>query len=167
MPTFKYTAKETTGKTVSGILEYSDKELLIDALRKKDLVIISIEETAKRRIVFFGGSVKLDEIVIFSRQLATMVDAGIPILQSLEALSEQTSHPTFKMALNAIREDIQVGSSLSSAFEKHPKIFDAELLAIKKLAEKHPKKRFGVMFPQIISVEEVKKAKQILILMKN
>ena len=71
-----------------------------------------------------GKKVKAEDLVIFTRQFATMVDAGIPILQSLEALSEQTVNPTFKAALGTIREDIQIGSSLSSAFEKHPKIFD-------------------------------------------
>ncbi|MDP2980718.1 MAG: type II secretion system F family protein [Candidatus Omnitrophota bacterium] len=123
MPTFKYTAKETTGKTVSGILEYSDKELLIDALRKKDLVIISIEETAKRRIMSLGGSVKLDEIVIFSRQLATMVDSGIPLVQALDILCEQIETPVFKNILAKIKDDIETGSSLSDALARHPAVF--------------------------------------------
>ena len=123
MPTFKYTAKETTGKTVSGILEYSDKELLIDALRKKGLVIISIEETAKRRIMFLGGSVKLDEIVIFSRQLATMVDSGIPLVQALDILCEQIETPVFKNILAKIKDDVETGSSLSDALARHPAVF--------------------------------------------
>ncbi len=123
MPTFKYTAKETTGKTVSGILEYSDKELLIDALRKKDLVIISIEETAKRRIMSLGGSVKLDEIVIFSRQLATMVDSGIPLVQALDILCEQIETPVFKNILAKVKDDVETGSSLSDALARHPAVF--------------------------------------------
>jgi len=123
MPTFKYTAKEAGGKTVSGILEYSDKELLIDALRKKDLVIISIEETAKRRIMSLGGSVKLDEIVIFSRQLATMVDSGIPLVQALDILCEQIETPVFKNILAKIKDDVETGSSLSDALARHPAVF--------------------------------------------
>ena len=123
MPTFKYTAKETTGKTVSGIMEYSDKELLIDALRKKDLIIISIEETAKKRIMSLGGRVKLDEIVIFSRQLATMVDSGIPLVQALDILCEQIETPVFKNILAKIKDDVETGSSLSDALARHPAVF--------------------------------------------
>jgi len=123
MPTFKYTAKEAGGKTVSGILEYSDKALLIDALRKKGLVIISIEETAKRRAMSFGGGVKLEEIVIFSRQLATMVDSGIPLVQALDILCEQIEKPVFRNILAKIKDDIETGSSLSDAFARHPAVF--------------------------------------------
>ena len=123
MPTFKYTAKEITGKTVSGVLEYSDKALLVEALRKKDLIIISIEETAKRRPVFSGGNVKLEEIVIFSRQLATMVDSGIPLVQALDILCEQIEKPVFKSILSKIKDDIETGSSLSDALARHPAVF--------------------------------------------
>jgi len=123
MPTFKYTAKEITGKTVSGVLEYSDKALLVEALRKKDLIIISIEETAKRRPVFSGGNVKLEEIVIFSRQLATMVDSGIPLVQALDILCEQIEKPVFKNIMAKIKDDIETGSSLSDALARHPGLF--------------------------------------------
>ena len=123
MPTFKYTAKEINGKTVSGVLEYSDKALLIEALRKKDLIIISIEETAKKRPMSMGGSVKLEEIVIFSRQLATMVDSGIPLVQALDILCEQIEKPVFRNILAKIKDDIETGSSLSDAFARHPAVF--------------------------------------------
>ncbi len=123
MPTFKYTAKEINGKTVSGVLEYSDKALLIDALRKKDLIIISIEEAAKKRPMSMGGSVKLEEIVIFSRQLATMVDSGIPLVQALDILCEQIEKPVFRNILAKIKDDIETGSSLSDAFARHPAVF--------------------------------------------
>src|SRR3989338_7792495 len=123
MPTFKYTAKEINGKTVSGVLEYSDKALLIDALRKKDLIIISIEETAKKRPMSSKGSVKLEEIVIFSRQLATMVDSGIPLVQALDILCEQIEKPVFRNILAKIKDDIETGSSLSDAFARHPAVF--------------------------------------------
>ena len=123
MPTFKYTAKEVTGKTVSGALEYSDKALLIDGLRKKGLVIISIEEIAKKRPSSLGGKVKLEEVVIFSRQLATMVDSGIPLVQALDILCEQIEKPLFKNILVKIKDDIETGSSLSDALARHPSVF--------------------------------------------
>ena len=108
---------------MSGVLEYSDKALLVEALRKKDLIIISIEETAKRRPVFSGGNVKLEEIVIFSRQLATMVDSGIPLVQALDILCEQIEKPVFKNIMAKIKDDIETGSSLSDALARHPGLF--------------------------------------------
>ena len=135
MPTFKYTAKETTGKTVNGVLEYSDKALLIDALRKKGLVIISIQEIAKRKAMLSGGKVKLEEIVIFSRQLATMVDSGIPLVQALDILFEQVEKSVFKNVLAKVRDDIETGSSLSDALGRHPSIFSTLYVNMVKAGE--------------------------------
>ena len=87
----------------------------------------------KRR--FAARKVKADEIVIFSRQLATMVDAGIPIMQGIDALQEQVTHPTFKRVLVSIRDDIQHGNSLSAAFAKHPAVFDTLYVNMIKVGE--------------------------------
>jgi len=122
MATFRYVAKESTGKTVSGVLEYFDKASLIDALRKRHLVIVSINETKKKKTI---GSVKvkLEEIVIFSRQLATMVDSGIPLVQAMDILYDQIEKPTFKNTVATIRDDIEAGSNFSDALSKHPAVF--------------------------------------------
>jgi len=122
MSTFRYAAKEKSGKTVTGVLEYSDRSLLIEALRKKGLVIISINEVKKRRIGETKG-VKLEDVVIFSRQLATMVDSGIPLVQAMDILSDQIETPNFKNIVAAIRDDIEMGSSFSEALSKHPHVF--------------------------------------------
>ena len=103
--------------------------MIVAELRKRNLIILSISEekgsVSKEASKPRGGKkVKPEDLVVFTRQFSTMVDAGIPILQSLEALSEQTSDLSFKAALVTIRDDIQTGSSLSDAFAKHPKIFD-------------------------------------------
>jgi type IV pilus assembly protein PilC len=130
MPTYKYAARDQEGKNVDGRISADSEAVIIAELRKRNLIILNIseeKESAFKKTMSKpqgGKKVKAEDLVIFTRQFATMVDAGIPILQSLEALSEQTVNPTFKAALSTIREDIQVGSSLSSAFEKHPKIFD-------------------------------------------
>jgi len=130
MPTFKYSAKDQEGKNVTGRISAENESVIIAELRKRSLIILSISEEKESSFSKAvtkpkgGKKVKPEDLVIFTRQFATMVDAGIPILQSLEALSEQTANPNFKDALVTIREDIQVGSSLSSAFEKHSKIFD-------------------------------------------
>ncbi len=122
MPTFRYVAKESTGKTVAGMLEYSNKSNLIEVLRKKGLVIISINEVTRKR-VGISKKVKLEEVVIFSRQLATMVDSGIPIVQAMDILCEQIEKPNFKNVVATIRDDIEVGSSFSDALLKHPFVF--------------------------------------------
>jgi type IV pilus assembly protein PilC len=129
VPTYKYTARDQEGKNVTGRISAENESAIVAELRKRNLMILSVAEEKESAIKKSskpkgGKKVKPEDLVIFTRQFATMVDAGIPILQSLEALSEQTANPTFKSALVTIREDIQIGSSLSSAFEKHPKIFD-------------------------------------------
>ena len=82
MPNFKYVAKEASGKTVSGYFESESRALAIDTLRKKDLIIVSVSEALpkfKFSIPSFGNKkVKTDDLVVFSRQLATRVDAGRP-----------------------------------------------------------------------------------------
>ena len=130
MPIYKYTARDQEGKNVTGRMTADTEAAIVAELRKRDLSILSVseeKESALKKAVSKpagGKKVKPEDLVIFTRQFATMVDAGIPILQSLEALSEQTANPTFKLALVTIREDIQIGNSLSGAFGKHSKIFD-------------------------------------------
>jgi type IV pilus assembly protein PilC len=129
MPTYKYTARDQEGKNVSGRISAENESIIVTELRKRNLTILSIaqeqESAFKKSSKSMGAKkIKAEDLVIFTRQFATMLDAGIPILQSLEALGEQTVNPGFKAALEGIREDIKVGSSLSSAFAKHPRIFD-------------------------------------------
>ncbi len=135
MPTYRYVAKENTGKTVSGVLDYSDKSLLIDALRKKGLIIISINEAVKKRSGIGAKKVKLEDIVIFSRQLATMVDSGIPLVQAADILYDQIEKPYFKSVVATIRDDIEVGSSFSEALSKHPNVFSALYINMVKAGE--------------------------------
>jgi len=99
------------------------------------MLFLSIFPLQESRPAFQSKKVKPDEIVIFSRQLATMVDAGIPIIQGLDALKDQVEHPLFKKVLNSIVEDIQHGSSLSAAFAKHPEVFDTLFINMVKVGE--------------------------------
>jgi len=138
MPTFKYSAKNKDSKTVAGKISAENKAAVIDELRKRSLTIISIQElkgAGPKTSSFQSKKVKGDEIVIFSRQLATMVDAGIPIIQGLDALTEQVSHPLFKRVLGTVREDIEHGSSLSVSFAKHPQVFDTLFINMVKVGE--------------------------------
>jgi len=138
MATFKYVAKNKDSRTVAGKIAADNKSAVIEELRKRSLTIISVEETKEASSVKFSfqsKKVKPDEIVIFSRQLATMVDAGIPIVQGIDALSEQAGQPTFQKVLITVGEDIQHGSSLSASFAKHPQIFDVLFVNMVRVGE--------------------------------
>ena len=126
MPNFKYRAKDQQGKTVSATLEAKDKTTLVELLRKRDLIIISVEETKGKALkVTAKAKVKMDDLVIFSRQLATMVDSGIPLVQALDVLAEQIEKPGFQAVVAGLRDNIETGSSLSEALSRHPGIFSA------------------------------------------
>lgn len=140
MPTFCYTAKDEEARTVSGKIVANDELAVLDELRSRHLIVISIDEDKKAQFTFMPPSgttsrIKAEDIILFSRQMATMVDAGIPILQTMEALEEQTSNPSFKKVLTTIRDDIRFGTSLSAAFAKHPKVFDNLFVNMIKVGE--------------------------------
>ena len=129
MPNFKYVAKDRAGKALSAILDAKDRAAAVDVLRKKDLIIISvIEETPKKvlSLAFFGGAkkkIKLDDVAMFARQLATMVDAGITLVAALDILGEQMDNKAFGDMILTVRNDVETGSSLSAALAKHKKVF--------------------------------------------
>ena len=126
MPIFAYVVKDKAGKTHSGTLETKSRNALIEELWKREFVVLSIEERAQAvsLLVRVGqGRVRSEHIVIFSRQLATMVDSGIPISQALDVLSEQIEDKNLGQTLKKIGKDIESGASLSEAVARHPKVF--------------------------------------------
>ena len=139
MSLYKYVAKNMEGKTVAGVLEAADKGALVSKLREKDLVIVSVTETKggekAGRALFSKRGVKLDDIVIFSRQLATMVEAGIPLVSALDILGEQTENRTFSNVTLNVRDAIETGSSLSDALAKHANVFSQLFVNMVKAGE--------------------------------
>ncbi len=124
MPNFQYVAKDAQGRNVTAILEAKDKTTLVDILRKRGLIIISIEEAkGKAGKAVAVTKVKMDDVVVFARQLATLVDSGIPLVQALDVLAEQIEKSGFKTVVSGLRDGIETGSSLSEALAHHPKIF--------------------------------------------
>ena len=128
MARFKYVAKDKNGKTLKGIVEALAKEGAVLSLREKELIIVSLQEEKGK--TFFAGlfspkrqKVKIDDLVIFSRQLATMVDAGIPLVYALDILAEQIEKPSFKYVISKVHDDVETGSSLSDALAKYPMVF--------------------------------------------
>jgi len=137
MPHFSYTVKNKEGKTVAGDADARSKDAIIELLRKQELTIISVEEDK-----FIGSKkaqlakkVKLDDLVIFSRQLATMVEAGIPLVSVLDVLSQQIETKGFAAVIGKVRDDVETGSSLSQALSKHQKIFSQLYINMVKAGE--------------------------------
>ncbi|MBF0387181.1 MAG: type II secretion system F family protein [Candidatus Omnitrophica bacterium] len=139
MATFRYTAKDFDAKTFTGKISAADQSAVVDELRKRKLIIISIEEERASSLMpssaLKTAPIKSEDVILFSRQMATMVDAGIPILQTVDALHEQTTNPSFKRILATVCEDIRLGSSLSAAFAKHPRIFDGLFINMIRVGE--------------------------------
>ena len=126
MPTFAYVVKDKAGRTHSGTLETESRNALIEQLWKREFVVLSIDERQPNKPSFLKigqAKVKIDALVIFSRQLATMVDSGIPIAPALDVLADQMEDRNFKQTLRKIRDDIEAGSSLSEAVSRHPRAF--------------------------------------------
>ncbi len=127
MNTYRYVAKDKNGRTVSGIAA-GDSELEVsEILHKRELIIVSIEQAKEKaaltRVKGEGKKVKLDDLVIFIRQLATLVDSGVNLAQSLRIMSEQVENKNLKAVVVAMCQDIEEGVSFSQALSKHPNIF--------------------------------------------
>ena len=137
MPHFKYTVKDATGKTVTSSADSKNRDSLIDLLRKQQLTIISLEEDRDTEVktAQLAKKVKLDDLVIFSRQLSTMVEAGIPLVNVLDILSQQIEKKGFAAVIKKIRDDVEAGSSFSQALTKHPRIFSSLYINLVKAGE--------------------------------
>ncbi|MFH1778486.1 MAG: type II secretion system F family protein [Candidatus Omnitrophota bacterium] len=137
MAIFRYVAKDREGKTVTGSLEAVSSLALIESLRKRELIIVSIEEQkAKAKgLAIIRESVTLDDLAIFSRMLATLVDAGIPLVGALDALQDQVEKRSFKNVIRKIRDDVEGGLSLSEAVARQPNVFSPFFMNMVKAGE--------------------------------
>ncbi|MBM3249228.1 MAG: type II secretion system F family protein [Candidatus Omnitrophica bacterium] len=125
MIVYQYTAKDKDGHTVMGTLEGASEQEVMQSLHNKGLIIISIEPAKKRQQSVFSKEkkVKADDLVIFTRQLATMVDAGIPLVHVLGILAEQIEKKGLRGVVSVVRQDIEAGMSFTNALSKHPVVF--------------------------------------------
>jgi type IV pilus assembly protein PilC len=152
MANFKYEAKNFAGKAVSGTLAGASQEAVIAELRKRNLIVLAVRPTGGGDDAGGGsksGGVKGvftdanpnrykprgDELVVFTRQLSTMVGAGIPLLEGLEILQEQAERAGFAAVLDSVVEDIRGGTDLSTAMEKFPKTFSNIYVAMIRAGE--------------------------------
>src|SRR6478736_9667230 len=137
MPSFAYVARETgTGREIRSQLEAASEQAAIAALLNRSLLVVSIQEKVARKGRTAGGSVPLSDLVMFTRQLATMVDAGLAMVQSLQALGEQTINKVMRDVIRDVCARVEGGDSFSEALKKHPKAFSRLYVCMVAAGEK-------------------------------
>ncbi len=128
MPTFEYNAKDSLGSDQTGIVEAPNESLAQDTLREKGLFVISISERRKKALFQssfnFFNQIPRRDVAIFSRQLAVMISATVPIVQALRILVRQTENVAFKIIISEIADEIDGGAKLSATLARYPKVFD-------------------------------------------
>ena len=127
MAIYKWEGKTRQGATQKGEIEAPNDEFVKNYLRQKRIIPTKIKQKKKdilEGVTFLQPKVTEKNIVIFTRQFATMIDAGVPIVQGLDIVASQNENPTFKKILFEIKEDIETGSTMADALGKHPKQFD-------------------------------------------
>jgi type IV pilus assembly protein PilC len=118
---FEWEGKDRSGKAVRGELRASGENQVLAAMRRQGVVVTKV----KKRRTSSGKRIKPKDIAIFTRQLATMMKAGVPLLQSFDIVGRGNPNPNLTRLLSDIRTDVETGTSLSSAFRKHPLYFDS------------------------------------------
>jgi len=126
MATFAYVGRSKAGAVKKGELSAKTREEAVDQLRKQNVVVTSLEEkSAKEGFKLSLGSGLTDkDLVVFTRQFGTMINAGLPLIQCLEILSTQSENAALRKAVGEIKVQVEGGSTFSDALRRHPKIFD-------------------------------------------
>jgi type IV pilus assembly protein PilC len=137
MPSFAYVARETgTGREIRSSLDAATEQAAIAALLNRNLLVVSIQEKVAKKGRTAGGSVPLSDLVMFTRQLATMVDAGLAMVQSLQGLAEQTQNKAMRDCIKDVCTRVEGGDSFSDALQKHPRVFNRLYVAMVGAGEK-------------------------------
>lgn len=131
---FAYKAKDSAGKLTEGLVEAGDQKAAIARLREQKLSVVEVKPAPVKK-KFFKPKVENKDVVIFSRQLSTLVSAGVPIVQGLSILEQQAENPAFKSVVGNLRTDIEAGLSIADAMKKHPTAFTELYVAMIKAGE--------------------------------
>ncbi|MFO0882085.1 MAG: type II secretion system F family protein [Candidatus Saccharimonadales bacterium] len=136
MAEYTYTAVTKDGKSISGSIEASSKDTLIETLHKQGLRPLVVKQKSSRGNISFGKpKVKLKDMVMFTRQLSTMVSAGVPLTRSLTTLQEQTENKYFKTVIGSITKDVESGITIGDAMAKFPNVFSEVYVNMVKAGE--------------------------------
>ncbi len=127
MPVYTWVAQTRKGRTLKGDIEAIDETVALSQLKRRRLTVKKIKPKPKdlfENVAFMQPKVTKKDIVIFTRQFSTMIDAGLPLVQGLNILADQAENTTFKKILKEITRDVEGGATLAEALKKHPKVFD-------------------------------------------
>src|SRR6187455_1208176 len=174
MPSYTYLAREaSTGREIRSSVDATSEQAAIAALLNRNLLVVNIQEKVGKKGKTAGGSVALADLVVFTRQLATMIDAGLAMVQSLQALAEQTSNKAMRDVIKDVCSRVEAGDSFSEALQKHPKVFTklyfsmvsagekggllAEILArlatyLENTARLRKKVKSAMMYPVVVTI---------------
>ncbi len=124
MPTFTYSARPATGGDLrTGEVELKSKDDVVSYLHRQKLIPVAVKEKQKEFSFSFGSGVKTRDIVIFTRQFATMINAGLPLVQSLDILAEQTENEKLRNVIKDVLHDVESGNTLADALDNHAEVF--------------------------------------------
>jgi type IV pilus assembly protein PilC len=174
MGSFAYVARDTvSGREIRSSVEAATEQAAIAALLNRNLLVVAIQERFTKKGRTGGGRVPPMDLVIFTRQLATMIDAGLAMVQSLQALAEQTTNKVMRDVIRDVCSRVEGGDSFSEALQKHPKVFSrlficmvaagerggllAEILArlatyLENAARVRKKVKSAMMYPIVVTV---------------
>src|SRR3989441_1290392 len=177
MPSYVYIARETaSGREIRSSVEATTEQAAIAALLNRNMLVVSIQEKVGKKGKTAGGRVSLADLVVFTRQLATMIDAGLAMVQSLQALADQTTNKVMRDVIKDVCTRVEGGDSFSEALQKHPKVFNrlyvcmvsagekggllAEIMArlatyLENAARLRKKVKSAMMYPTVVSVVAV------------
>ncbi len=121
MPTFAYTARAANGDLRSATLDAPSREEAVAQLRRQRMSVVKIEQETRKKSA--GGRIKMRDIVIFTRQFSTMINAGLPLVQALDILAKQSDNKALADVTRAVVADVESGHTVADALGKHPKAF--------------------------------------------
>src|SRR5947208_3160004 len=137
MPSYTYLAREAgSGREIRSNIDAASEQAAIAALLNRNLLVVSIQEKIGKKGKTAGGKVGLADLVLFTRQLATMIDAGLAMVQSLQALAEQTTNKAMRDILRDVCMRVEGGDSFSASLHKHPKVFNRLYVCMVEAGEK-------------------------------
>jgi type IV pilus assembly protein PilC len=174
MPSFTFIARETgSGREIRNSVDAATEQAAVAALLNRNMLVLSIQEKVGKQGRTSGGRVGLADLVIFTRQLATMIDAGLAMVQSLQALADQTTNKVMRDVIRDVCARVESGDSFSEALQKHPKAFSrlyvcmvgageqggllAEILArlavyLENTARLRKKVKSAMMYPTVVTI---------------
>lgn len=124
MPKFNWEGRTRSGETRSGVIEADDADAASQALRTQGIQPTKVRKASRELSIRFGSGVGEKDLVVFTRQLATMIDAGLPLVQCLDILSKQTENRNFGRIIGSVKASVESGATFSDALRRHPRVFD-------------------------------------------